>query len=65
MIIFLGFKGIIIIGEKKKEPLNARKKIRAPPNVAKVLSNVVLKLHNVRIKLSNVRKNKRPPNVTK
>ena len=30
------------------------KKIKEPPNVTKVLSNVMLELHNVRMKLSNV-----------
>ena len=42
------------------------KKIRIPPNVTKVQSEVMLVLHNMRIKLSNVRKKiKEPPNMTK
>ena len=40
----------------RMEPSNVRKKIREPPNVTKVLSNVILKLHNVRIEPSNMRK---------
>ena len=49
------------------EPSNVRKKIRKPPNVIKVLLNVMLELHNVRMEPSNVRKKKirEPLNVRK
>ena len=33
-------------------------KIREPPNITKVLSNVMLELHNVMMEPSNMRKNK-------
>ena len=47
---------ILVLLHVKIEPSNVRKKIKEPPNVTKVLSNVMLELHNVRMKLSNVRK---------
>ena len=47
---------ILVLLHVKMEPLNVRKKIKEPPNVTKVLSNVMSELHNVRIESSNVRK---------
>ena len=40
------------------ELLNMRRKKKKPPNVTKVLSNVILVLLTVKMKLSNVTKNK-------
>ena len=46
--------------------VKCEKKIRKPPNVTKVLSNMILELYNVRTEPSNVRKKiKEPPNVRK
>ena len=45
-----------------------RKKIREPPNVTNVLSNMILELHNVRMEPSNMEKKEKkrePPNMTK
>ena len=36
--------------------IKCEKKKSEPPNVTKVLSNVILKLHNARMEQSNVRK---------
>ena len=41
------------------KPSNVSKKIREPPNVTKIRSNVMLKLPNVMMKPSNVRKKKK------
>ena len=41
------------------KPSNVSKKIKEPPNVTKVRSNVMLKLPNVMMKPSNVRKKKK------
>ena len=46
--------------------VKCEKKIRKPPNVTKVLSNMILELYNVRTEPSNVRKKIREPShVTK
>ena len=49
---------MLVLHNVKIVPSNVRKKIREPPNVTKVQSQVMLVLHNVRMVLSNVRKNK-------
>ena len=50
----------------KDETIKYEEKKKEPPNVTKILSNMMLKLYNVRMESSNVRKKIRePPNVTK
>ena len=50
---------MFVLHNVRMVPSNMRKKkIREPPNVTKVQSQVMLVLHNVRMVLSNVRKNK-------
>ena len=50
----------------KDGTIKYEKKKKEPPNVTKILSNVMLKLHNMRMESSNVRKKiRKPSNVTK
>ena len=48
---------ILVLLHVKMEPSNVRKKIKEPPNVTKVLSNVMLEQHSVRMESSNVIEN--------